>query len=406
MARRFAALTAFLLAACLLGLLGRASAPDRAGAQGPRVVGGAATTIDKIPWQVALDFTPSSLPSICGGVLVAPKIVITAAHCADLGDTGEFPIAASFYEVITGRTSLSSSEGQRIGVEEIYYFDDGGGGTPKLVAQSTDATSGDQLYDVEKAEWDAVFLKLAQPSSATPIKIAGPSETKTWVPGRKALVSGWGDLTEGGSSPDQLHSATVKSIDDDACGAPGVYGPSDSMTFYRETQVCAGFLKQGGIDTCNGDSGGPLAVPIEGPGRMRLVGETSTGEGCARPKKPGIYGRLAADPMRTAFQHAIKLISGVNVVGSGGRTPAPPKTTITLHPQRKSETRVARFRFSANEPSTFQCKLDRKAFKSCDSPLTTVVSRGKHRFQVRAVDSVGKVDRTADSFRWRVKRTS
>jgi trypsin len=391
---------------CLFGVISMASPSDPAGARGPRVVGGAPTTIEKFPWQVALVFSPLPAQPTCGGTLVAPRIVITGAHCVDLGGTGEFPLAASFFKVISGRTNFSSTDGQEIDVDEIYYFDDGGGGTPKLVTQSGDTTSGDQLFNPETLEWDTVVLKLAHASSATPIKIAGPREADIWVPNRKALVSGWGELTEDGIHPDQLHAATVKIIDDDACSAPGVYSPSDMTTFYPGTQVCAGFLKQGGVDTCYGDSGGPLAVPIEGAGRVRLVGSTSTGDGCARPNKPGIYARLAADPLRSALQHAIKQIAGVNVLGSGARTPAPPETTITQHPKRKSAEEMSRFRFVANEPATFRCKLDQEGFKPCRSPFERVVSRSRHRFQVRAIDSVGKVDRSADSFRWRVRKGS
>jgi secreted trypsin-like serine protease len=82
-----------------------------------------------------------------------------------------------------------------------------------------------------------------------------------------------------------LQAATVGVIDDGTCGAD--YGGH----FDGNTMMCAGF-QSGGVDTCSGDSGGPLRAPLVGGG-YRLVGITSWGEGCAQPAAPGVYARIA-----------------------------------------------------------------------------------------------------------------
>jgi hypothetical protein len=307
-------LAAAAIAATAVALI--ASAPASAE---PRVVGGQATTIEEWPWQVAIA-TPGTSSAynrqFCGGSLVAPAIVITAGHCAATFNGTNFK-APSNFSVIAGRTKLSSNAGQEIAVNEVWYFVDDGLGGAELEAQ-TDPGVGEILFDDFTLEWDAVFLELASTASppAAAIKIAGPDETATWAPDQPAFVTGWGN-TECCGFPDDLQEAQVRMISDSACGSGDVYG-SD---FIAETMVCAGELA-GGVDTCQGDSGGPLVVPLAG-GEFRLVGDTSWGIGCAEPFQPGVYGRIAADPLRSALAAGIQEVAGVDVLGSGGQ-PAPP----------------------------------------------------------------------------------
>jgi hypothetical protein len=312
-----------------------------AAAQETDIVGGNPTTIAEWPWQVAIASPPAPGQDgfdrqFCGGSLVAPTVVITAAHCVynTVGGLGVctseavdgFDTPASEFYVLTGRTTLSSTQGQDIQVADYYYFEPGPGGG--IVATEESVGDGDGLYDCETSQWDVVFLVLSQPSSSQPIQIAGADEAATWSPGRAAWVTGWGNRSSSGSDfPDDLHEVQITMIDDATCGSSGVYDGD----FFAETMVCAGELA-GGKDTCQGDSGGPLVVPLAGGG-FRLVGDTSWGEGCAQPNKPGVYGRIAADPMRTALEQGIAAaVPGTDVTGSGGQPPlasTPPVTTGT-----------------------------------------------------------------------------
>jgi secreted trypsin-like serine protease len=93
--------------------------------------------------------------------------------------------------------------------------------------------------------------------------------------------------------------------------------------------VCAGF-PQGGVDTCQGDSGGPMFGRTSA-GALRVVGTTSFGEGCARPGRPGVYGRVADDTLRP----------WIEANAAGGVSTASSTTTAT---NRRAERRAAKRR--------------------------------------------------------------
>jgi hypothetical protein len=268
-------------------------------APSPRIVGGNTTDISKYPWQVQLGFNGNLF---CGGSLIHPFIVITAAHCL-LDDEGNFELEASEVEIQLGRTLLDSG-GEFHEAFELY---------------------ADSLYDPETAANDVAFVTLDIPSDGPRIQLAGPTERALWTPGRIATITGWGTTSEGGSLSPILKEAQVPIVADDVCGRPDING----LDFQAATMICAGNLA-GGTDTCQGDSGGPLQSPIDGGG-FRLTGLTSWGFGCAQPNKPGVYSRVASDPLESFVARAVDEIeeaeglppevTGISVIGSGARPP-------------------------------------------------------------------------------------
>jgi trypsin len=414
--------------ACALALVCAGTAAAAAGPEPQlKVVGGEPTTIDDWPWQVALACEPESSPQcvgsgyqrqFCGGSLVAPTIVITAAHCVfdDDAEVMAFEPAGDF-EVFAGRTTLSSSQGEVIDVQEVHYFVDDGMGQPLLQAQSTDPDLNPELFNPVTLEWDVAILQLESEASEQPIKIAGADETLLWAEGRPAYVTGWGSIDDG-SFPDDLRAAEVETIHDEDCEeaypAPPPPPPDPAGPFFdEETMHCAGFL-EGGVDTCGGDSGGPLVVPADlAPGvpGFRLIGDTSWGLGCALPEFPGVYGRIADDPMLTALQTGIQGLGGPDVVGSGA-TPddTAPNSAIDSGPPPKKRNKSAQFSFSTGEPplpvgQQFECRLDSEPFEPCTSPLLlTVPNRGFHTFRVRARDLSHNFDPSPASHTWKVKK--
>jgi hypothetical protein len=83
----------------------------------------------------------------------------------------------------------------------------------------------------------------------------------------------------------------------------------------------------------------------------------------------------------------------------------PPDTTLKRRPRNIVHGTRARYRFSSNETgSTFECKLDHRKFKPCNSPKKYKhLQDGKHTFRVRAIDAAGNVDPkpAKDSFKVR-----
>jgi secreted trypsin-like serine protease len=302
------ALAAVLLAAILVLHARPAwSAEPAAGADvatdpesGPtrKILGGSRTTIQRWPWQVGIADNPAFTPGnayrrqFCGGSLVAPTIVITAAHCV-YGRAG-FRRPERF-SAITGRTRLSSSAGQEIPFAD-YYFPTDGRGLP--------------LYDERSTRWDVVVVELAASAGSETIKVAGPDERSLWYSGRRVFATGWGQIGDRGAFPDRLRAVWTRMISDASCRSQ--YG----RKFERQTMVCA---YRWGHDTCGGDSGGPLVAPMAGGG-FRLIGDTSFGLGpCGAV--PGVYGRLAEDPIRSFVRDVAMRLSGVDIVGSGARPP-------------------------------------------------------------------------------------
>ena len=94
--------------------------------------------------------------------------------------------------------------------------------------------------------------------------------------------------------------------------------------------------------------------------------------------------------------------SGGGAAG-GGNGPGGLDTFLRSKPPHRTQDRTPTFRFAATDDGAhFECKLDRRPYRSCRSPFTTRrLRQGKHRFLVRA-RSGGEVDASPASWRFRV----
>lgn len=239
------------LIACALAALPKI--PKRHYGPGGKVVNGFDLDIEEAPYQVSIQYNGG--PHFCGGSLISPDVVLTAAHCVeDDPRPGTIIIYAGSSDRLVG--------GQRRAAKNIIYHEN---------------------YDPKEIFNDVALIRLRRPFEYSDKIQPATLSSSDPAPGSIGLASGWGKLDENDPdekpAPRHLQGVELDIISLEDCRR--AYGSAA----IQDSNLCAYTPDK---DTCQGDSGGPLDVD------GILVGVVSWGAGCAQRGAPGVYASVAA----------------------------------------------------------------------------------------------------------------
>lgn len=188
---------------------------------------------------------------VCTGTVIAPRLVLTAAHCVKPRRTHTDP---ENFRVVTGNVDWVSSERQVLGVERTLIH-------PNYLPNR---------------RADAALLELSAPTTAPRVALAAEG---FWEPGTKAEIAGWGNLRPGPARLiGVLHRGPTVVRDEERC-AEGLWRPE---------MICVNDRPRFKVTTCIGDSGGPLLAHRPGDRKLVQIGVLYGGSYC-KPKNFSYY---------------------------------------------------------------------------------------------------------------------
>ncbi|NRA66526.1 MAG: serine protease [Pseudobacteriovorax sp.] len=222
------------------------------------IVGGQAATLGQYQtyFQSVVSLQVNG-QAFCGGTLVSPTEVVTAAHCVD-----SFRRSPSSISLVIGTNDLRRTRNaETFRAREITI-------APAYSSRSTTD--------------DIAIISMNGSSRYKPSDInLNPNFPAV---GDTTYVAGWGSTYEGGYMTAGLKYTAVDVVSNRDCSS--VYRGQ-----INDGHVCA---YRRGTDSCQGDSGGPLFGWDRSKQELVVVGVVSFGYGCARPGTPGVYTRVSS----------------------------------------------------------------------------------------------------------------
>ena len=255
-----------------------------------KILGGVQAAPGAWPWIAALLYANDSnvfSAQFCSGVLIDKSWVLTAAHCVQ-------GMSAQGIQVAVGAWDLTAFTGSRTPVKSIRIH-------PQFSSTS--------LYN------DIALVELGVPSAIQPIALfSGESVDKTppSLLGKLVTVLGWGlaDTATSWYYPAILRQVSLPVVADSSCN--DIYSNP-----VLPSQFCAGYYE--GKDACEGDSGGPAVVQVDG--RWVHAGIVSAGVSCQLYY--GWYGKYTRTSAHLAFiRQSVPNVAVTGKIAAGGTLPA------------------------------------------------------------------------------------
>jgi len=228
------------------------------------VVSGDSSDDGEFPYYVLMrNGASSNAFGFCGGSLIAPRVVLTAAHCEPQYNIGNF---------------------LTVGPTDRYSLDNGASQRARNIKSQAAVPHPDYNPGSESNDFALVLLQ-EEYIIESGIQLVLNDESSFPPAGDVLDVLGMGTLASNGDLANVLMDVKVKSFSNSQCNSYFGGNPIEN------NMICAG-LEEGGKDSCQGDSGGPL-VKVNGNTHTQ-VGVVSWGYGCAGSNSPGVYSRISA----------------------------------------------------------------------------------------------------------------
>ncbi|XP_065349316.1 transmembrane protease serine 11A-like isoform X1 [Cloeon dipterum] len=224
-----------------------------------QIIGGVAASLGQFPWQANIIINGAY---ICGGSLITPTFVLTAAHCTSPGST---------FQVTLGTIKMSQDNPPS-----------------PAVRLTTSVKFTHESFNPNNLNNDIGLLKL--PSSVplstyvNVIKLPPATDGEVTYAGLTATVSGFGKTSDSSAASSTMQYVNLTVISNLDCAK--FYGTD----IIKSSTLCTQVPKK---STCQGDSGGPLVIP-DGSNSYKQIGVVSFGSASGCLVGPSGFIRVAS----------------------------------------------------------------------------------------------------------------
>ena len=301
-----------------------------------RIIGGTEAPKGRYPYMVNI-INSSSKKHVCGGSIISPNVILTAAHCGNpkLVEVGRYDVHAD-----------ESLEVVEVEVKDVHKH---------------------PLYDADRYSNDVALLELMEwidIERFPPVNLHTDEYQIELEEGQDLTVIGWGllDYYSPYSRPGALHEVDLSYISNEQCasdyGYPSGWIEDNMLCTWKEDK-----------DACLGDSGGPLVVKGSNETEDVQVGIVSWGYLCAEEMYPGVFSRVGYSNMISWINTMTCLVTGVDYcldAPSGS-----PTLPVTSAPTRASSNNPKRSIKRSLAPSLSPTIIN----NPIDNPVVSQTSR-------------------------------